>query len=261
MIWPMRLALGLALVLGACTTAPSTQVTPAPAHRPSASAPARPLTAATASAAPSPALPGPVGALLGGVLADFDCDRTLDKLEFFEASPSGLAGTGKVARLTLAPARTFDLAFEGSPSADGPENPLIGVADVNGDGCADAIVTVGHGASTTLTAFITFAGGRLVQAQEDGRPAIFLFEGSVRHGAAIECRRTKDAAEIVSRSISNYTSEYQWDLIERVYRWPTLDSVALFAVSKSVIKVAHADEEPPDPDRYWGLTCGSVRIP
>jgi hypothetical protein len=258
----MRLALGLALVLAACTAVPAAQVTPAPDRSPSVSGTAAPApTAAAASSTASPSALPQVGALLGGVLADFDCDRTLDKLEFFESSPSGLAGTGKVARLTLASSRTFDVAFQGTPSADGPENPLIGLADVNGDGCTDALVTVGHGASTTLTAFITFDGRRLAQAQEDGRPAIFLFEGSVRHGAAIECRRTKDAAEIVSRSISNYTSEYQWDLVERVYRWPTLDSVALFAVSKSVIKVAHADEEPPDSDRYWGLSCGALRIP
>src|SRR5437763_1762974 len=95
----------------------------------------------------------------------------------------------KTARLTLASGAVYDLRFEGIPQADGGGNPLIGTADVNGDGCADAIITVGRGASTTWTAFLIFDGARLLEADEAGKPAIFLFDGSIRHGDAIECRR------------------------------------------------------------------------
>jgi hypothetical protein len=204
--------------------------------------------------------------LLGAVRADLDCDGKADDLQFFEIErgqgasvPAPVAD--KLARLTLATGAAHELRFEGIPQADGGGNPLIGTADINGDGCADAIITVGRGASTTWTAFLIFDGTRLVEADEAGKPAIFLFDGSIRHGDAIECRKTKDTAEVVARAISNYTSEFQWDVVERVYRWTTRTTLGLFATDRSVIAVPTADAEPPEPGRYWGLSCGGVRSP
>ncbi len=249
-------------LLSACAT--STAARPAPVRTtpaPIAWVAPEPAIAPAATIAPSsmPAAVTTVGQLLSATRADFDCDGRLDRLEFFDR----VVGTAPadrpiLARLTLATGAVHELALEGIP---GSGSPLIGIADVNGDGCADAIVTLGRGASTTWTSFLVFDGRELRQVEENGKPTMFLFSGSVRHGDAIECRKTKDAAEIVSRSVSNYTSEYQWDLVERVYRWPTLSSIALFGMAKSVIRVAHADEEPPDVARYWGLSCGAVQIP
>lgn len=257
----------VALLLGACAPAGPRAALPPPPTTPAAATDAPPI-AAPAPTPDAPASPETVvGALLGSTRADFDCDTWLDELRFFElprpvgsriASPN----LGKLARLTLASGPSHELAFEGLPLGEGADSPLIGVADVNGDTCADAIVTVGHGASTTWTAFLVFDGTRLVEAEEDGKPAVFLYEGSVRHGAGIECRRTSGGeAEIVYRSVSNYISEFQWDLVERVYRWPTPSTLALFATTKAVIPVPVAYEEPPDPGRYWGLSCGSLQMP
>lgn len=261
----MRWLIALAVVLGACVPV---AVVPSPTPSPTAAPTATPTVTPTAipteaSASPSPT-PAPV--LLGTVSADFDCDDKIDDLQFFEVSrgqgtPIPAPDADKLARLVLASGATYELRFEGIPQADGGGNPLIGTADVNGDGCADAIITVGRGASTVWTAFLIFDGTRLLEADEAGKPAIFLFDGSIRHGDAIECRSTKDTAEVVARAISNYTSEYQWDVVERVYRWSGKTTIALFMTDRSVIPVATADAEPPEPGRYWGLSCGSVRFP
>jgi hypothetical protein len=205
-----------------------------------------------------------VGARIAVVRADFDCDGLPDTLELFNAPRPGSyisLAAGKLARLTRSWGGVVELPFDGTPGDDPARNPIIGVADVNGDGCDDLIVNVGHGASTTLAAFLVFDGTRLKEVAENGDAAIFVYEGSVRHGSGIECRTTKGVPEIVTRAVSDYTSDFQWDVVERVYRWPTQSTLSLYSTVKSVIRVATAYEQPPDFARYWGLSCGLLRTP
>jgi hypothetical protein len=237
------------------SNAASPYLTPAPP--PIATAVPTPAATATRGVSPGP------GGVVGSAQADFDCDGLPDLLEFFDAPRPGSyvsLEAGKLARLTRSSGAVVELPFDGMPFDD-PGNPLIGLADVNGDGCDDAIVNVGHGASTTFAAFMVFDGSRLAEVAENGGPAIFIYEGSVRHGSAIECRTTRGLPEIVSRAVSDYTSDYQWDVVERVYRWPTRSTLTLYSTAMSVIHVANAYEQPADFARYWGLTCGSLRTP
>ena len=134
------------------------------------------------------------------------------------------------------------------------------MTDVNGDGCDDAIVTVGHGASTVATGFLVFDDG-LRRVEENGTPAMFLFACSVRHGNSIECRRTKDTPEIVARGVSDYSSDYAWDLVEDVHHWSSRSHLELWSTTRSIIAVSVAYAIPADHDRYWGLSCGNVRAP
>jgi hypothetical protein len=205
-----------------------------------------------------------LGARIASAKADFDCDGLPDTLEFFNAPRPGSylsLEAGKLARLTRSWGGVLELPFDGMPGDDPGRNPIIGVADVNGDSCDDVIVNVGHGASTTLAAFLVFDGTRLKEVAENGDTAIFVYEGSVRHGSGIECRTSKGVPEIVSRAVSDYTSDFQWDVVERVYRWPTPSTLSLYSTAKSVIRVANAYEQPPDFARYWGLSCGSLNTP
>jgi hypothetical protein len=222
------------------------------------------IAVATPTATTRPkASPGP-GGLVGSAQADLDCDGLPDLLEFFNAPRPGTyvsLEAGKLARLTRGSGAVVELPFDGMPYDDPARDPLIGLADVNGDGCDDAIVNVGHGASTTLAAFMVFDGTSLAEVAENGVPAIFVYEGSVRHGSGIECRSTRGTPEIVSRAVSDYTSDFQWDVVERVYRWPTRSTLALYSTASSVIQVATAYEQPADFARYWGLVCGSLRTP
>lgn len=154
----------------------------------------------------------------------------------------------------------LELPFDGMPFDDPGRSPLIGIADVNGDGCDDAIVTVGRGASTTWTSFLVYDGNELRQVEEDGKPVTFLFGGTVSHGNAIECRRTKDAAELVVRAASDFTSDYQWDAVEDVHHWVTRSQLVLWSTSRSVIVVSVRYAMPADQERYWGLSCGNVKL-
>ena len=210
------------------------------------------------SAAPNVAPPAtlvPLGDRLAAAQADFDCDGKLDKLEFFgRTAPTGDAN--RLAQLTLATGAVHELML--LASVDGP--PLIGTTDVNGDGCDDAIVTLDRGASTTQATFLVYDRGELRRVQENGRPAAFLFGGSVRHGSAIECRRTKGAAEIVARSASDYTSDFQWDAVEDVHRWATKSELVLWSTTRSIIVVSVRYAMPPDAERYWALSCGSLKF-
>ena len=264
--------IAMTLLLASCATAPTTAAPTPTAERisrvpdsrdaPSPAAPSPASPTASSSVAPAPSTT-PVGDRLASALADFDCDGKADLLEFFDAPRPGTyesVHAGKLARLTLSVGGVRELAFDGMPF-DGPgQSPLIGVADVNGDACDDAIVTVGHGASTIWTSFLVYDGIELRLVEEDGKPAIFLFAGSVRHGNAIECRRTKDTPEIVARAISDYTSEFQWDTVEDVHRWSTNSRLVLWSTSRSVIAVSAAYSMPPDHYRYWGLSCGNVKF-
>jgi len=204
-----------------------------------------------------------VGVRLASAQADFDCDGHPDLLEFFNAPQPGNSVSveaGKLARLTRSDGGVVELPFDGVPADDPAGNPLIGIADVNGDGCDDAIVTVGHGASTVWTSFLVYADGALRRVEENGAPAMFLFAGSVRHGNSIECRRTKDTPEIVARGVSDYTSDYAWDLVEDVHHWSSRSQLVLWSTTRSVIAVSVAYAMPADQQRYWGLSCGSVKL-
>jgi hypothetical protein len=251
----MRWLAATGLLLAACASAVDAPVTSAPLRST--------VAAQTASPTAAPLAPAATDAL-GQVRADFDCDGHLDLLEFFDAPRPGTylgLHTGKLARLTRSWGAIVELAFDGMPFDEPARNPLIGIADVNGDGCDDAIVNVGHGASTTFAAFFVFDGARLAEVTEDGEPAVFIYEGSVRHGTGIECRTSRGASEIVSRAASDYTSEFDWDVVERVYRWPTLTTLSLYSTATSVIRMSKAFEQPADFARYWGFTCGSLRTP
>src|SRR5205085_7538612 len=76
-----------------------------------------------------------------------------------------------LARLTLATAAVHETTLGSNDVAE--PNPLIGIADVNGDGCDDAIVTVGQGASTVWTSFLVYADGALRRVEENGAPVMF----------------------------------------------------------------------------------------
>jgi hypothetical protein len=239
------LPIAFALLLASCAA----QSAPAPTAPPSATGSV--VLAATASPHPGLAL----GESLASAQADFDCDGRADRLEFF-AQVTATPNVTTLARLVLATGAVHELALD---ATDGG-SPLIGTADVNGDGCDDAIVTVGHGASTTWTTFVVYDGTELRRVEEEGKPVMFLFGGSVRHGNAIECRRTKDAPEIVARAASDYISDFQWDTIEDVHRWSTKSRLVLWSTSRSVIAVSVRSAMPPDPVRYWGLSCGNVKL-
>lgn len=204
---------------------------------------------------PHPSLP--LGERLAAAQGDFDCDGRPDRLEFFARVGAAPGDANTLARLVLATGAVHELGID----ASGEGSPLIGIADVNGDGCDDAIVTVGRGASTTWTTFVVYDGSELRRVEEAGKPVMFLFGGSVRHGNAIECRRTKDTPEIVARAASDYTSDYQWDTVEDIHHWSTKSRLVLWSTSRSVIAVGVRYAEPPDPARYWGLLCGNVKFP
>jgi hypothetical protein len=231
----------------------NTPVSPSP----STAAIASPAVGATPRASPA------FGAVLASARGDFDCDGHPDLLEFFNAPRPGTYASlnaGKLARLTRSAGGVLELPFDGMPFDDPWRSPLIGIADVNGDGCDDAIVTVGRGASTTWTSFLVYADNTLRQVEEDGRPVTFLFGGSVRHGNGLECRTRKDAPEIVARAVSDYTSDYQWDAVEDVHHWSTRSRLVLWSTTRSVIAVGVRHVMPTDWDRYWGLSCGSVKL-
>jgi hypothetical protein len=261
-------SVAVSLVLASCAAAVTTNPTPgtpidqspAPDVAPSSPSPTTPVVAAPSETPRAPLL---LSDRLGSVRADFDCDGSPDLLEFFNAPRQGsYVGheAGKLARLTRSWGAVVDLAFDGMPGDDPVRNPLIGVADVNGDGCDDAIIDVGHGASTTWTTFLVFDGTDLRRVEEDGKPVTFLFGGSVRHGNAIECRRTKDAAEIVARAVSDYTSDFQWEAVEDVHHWSSKSQLVLWSTTQSVIAVSIRYAMPADQERYWGFSCGSVKL-
>ena len=266
-----RLApLAMILLLVSCATTAA----PGPAQRPAVDPGASPTEAgpSLATSLPTPAAPpsaapvaslAPPGERLASAQADFDCDGNADLLEFFDAPRPGTyesVHAGKLARLTLGLGAVRELAFDGMPFDDPGRSPLVGIADVNGDGCDDAIVTVGRGASTTWTGFLVYAGNELRRVEEDGGPATFIFGGSVRHGNAIECRTRKDATEILTRGVSNYTSDFQWDMVEDIHRWASTSRLVLASTTRSVILVSVRFEMPPDASRYWGLSCGGLNL-
>src|SRR5437762_2956676 len=165
-----------AVALASCV---SNAVAPTPAPlREFVPQPSPLIAPASESPTATPSATATVGVRLAAATGDFDCDGRSDGIEFFErVAPAD--GLPRLARLSLSTGAVYELAFAGVPQTDdAAANPLIGIADVNGDRCDDAIVSVGHGASTTWT----------------------------------------------------------------------------------VIPVPARDLEPPDSERYWGLSCGSVKL-
>lgn len=222
-----------------------------PADLPLPSPPGAVVLAATET----PHVSVPVGERLASAQADFDCDGGADRLQLFMRTGGALHDANTLVRLELATGAVHELALDAVD--DSPQ--LIGTADVNGDRCDDAIVSVGHGASTTWTTFLVY-DKELRRVEENGKPVMFLFGGSVRHGNAIECRQVKDASEIVARAISDYNSDFQWDAVEDVHRWSTRSQLVLWSTSRAVIAVSLRYAQPPDPSRYWGLSCGNVKL-
>lgn len=257
----------LTLLLVSCAAAVTTNATPKPLDDRTGSrvddggaAPSHatsfPMPTTSPVVAPATSLV-PVGESLGSAQADFDCDGKVDRLQFFAPPPGASRDVSILVRLTLATAAVHELAL--GSNVEEP-SPLIGIADVNGDGCDDAIVTVGQGASTIWTSFLVYDGNALRLVEEDGKPAMFLFGGSVRHGNAIECRTRKDTSEIVARATSDYTSDFQWDTVEDVHRWSTKSRLVLWSTSRSVVAVSVRYAMPSDQQRYWGLSCGNVKL-
>ncbi len=263
----MRLLIPLlvAVAVGSCAPAVSAPEPTADGAAVPADAPGLDITPSTPPTAIALSTPGATptrngasgpGGRVGSANADFDCDGAADRLQFSARAAPVPGDANTIARLELATGAVHELMLvayvEGAP--------LIGTADVNGDGCADAIVTLDRGASTTQATFLVYDRGELRRVQESGRPATFLFGGSVRHGNAIECRQTKGAAEIVARATSDYTSDFQWDAVEEVHRWSTRSELMLWSTTPSVITVSVRYALPPDQDRYWGLSCGNVNV-
>jgi len=259
-------AVALLFVLASCSAA----VTPTPTPNPAIDQTANDhdYGGAPPGALPSPSPTGPVvlaateaprvslplGERKVSAEGDFDCDGHADRLEFFARID---AAPGVLARLVLATGAVHELVLD----AVDESSSLIGTADVNGDRCDDAIVSVGHGASTTWTSFLVYDRGDLRRVEENGKPVMFLFGGTVTHGNAIECRQVKDALEIVARGISDYASDFQWEAVEDVHHWSTRSQLVLWSTSRSVIAVSIRNGMPPDQDRYWGLSCGTVKLP
>jgi hypothetical protein len=251
------LAVGVILLLGSCTTPPTQTGAPPPAL--DATKSITPLPSSTSGATGEPAsVLTTIGASLASAQGDFDCDGLTDRLQFFARPPGTPRDALIVARLSLGAGAVRETTL-GSNDVVEP-SPLIGITDVNGDGCDDAIVVVGRGASTTWTSFLVYDNDALGRVEEDGKPVTFLFGGSVRHGNAIECRTRKDDPEIVARGVSDYTSNAQWDAVEDIHRWSTKSRLVLWSTTRSVILVNVPDAMPNDQERYWGLSCGNVKL-
>src|SRR5438034_87819 len=67
-------------------------------------------------------------------------------------------------------------------------------------------------------------------------------------------------AIILARAVSDYTSDFQWDAVEDVHHWSTRSRLVLWSTSRSVIEVGVRYAMPADQERYWGLSCGSVKL-
>src|SRR3989442_13983033 len=115
---------------------------------------------------------------------------------------------------------------------------IRGHVDVDRDGRDDVLVELGHGASTEIVGVFGLGKNGLVQAAyQDGTKARLLFAGSVRHGAAVECRSQSGRAERGMRWRSNYTPYHHWDGVWMAYTW-SLKDLSLVWQRKGVLKVA-----------------------
>ncbi|HET7488378.1 MAG TPA: FG-GAP-like repeat-containing protein [Acidimicrobiales bacterium] len=94
-----------------------------------------------------------------------------------------------VADLTTAGRQTLAVsADQYLLSADPAAGPAgLGMADVDGDGRAEAFVKVNEGASLGTATLVTVVGGTLSQVTLDGRPAALEFGGGIAHSARVGC--------------------------------------------------------------------------
>ena len=256
----VRKTVVLALVLASCAPLAAPARPDAPGATPVASPG---LPAATPPAAGAAAC-GVAGA--GVVPPDMTCVETVRRDLDGDGWPDALViladqkslgpggGDGWRARVVLATGAMFELAFAAEPTLPG-HSMIRGFVDADRDGRDDVLVELGRGASTETIGVFGFGRNSLMQATyQDGTKARLLFAGSVRHGAAVECRSQAGRAELVMRGISNYTADDQWDWSESVYTWSS-KVLVLSSQRKGSIKVAHPFDPPPDEEAYWSFRC------
>ena len=262
----VRKWLVLALVLTSCgpaVTAPKAAPTTQPSSAPAAvSAAPSAVPFATPSAAPACGVPGAGPVPDGWTCAettkvDLDGNGWPDVFVIF-ARTAPASGDPWLARIVLTGGPTYEIGF--TADVDEARSMIRGHVDVDRDGRDDVLVELGHGASTEIVGVFGLGKTGLVQAAyQDGTKARLLFAGSVRHGAAVECRSQSGRAELVMRGISNYTADDQWDWSESVYTWSS-KVLVLSSQRKGVIKVPHPFDPPPNEDAFWSFRCFGVDL-
>ncbi|HEV8469279.1 MAG TPA: hypothetical protein VGR46_06690 [Candidatus Limnocylindria bacterium] len=263
----MRKWLALALVLASCgpavATAPKALPTALPSRVPAAvSAAPSAVPLATPSPAPACGTPGAGPVPDGWTCAettkvDLDGNGWPDVFVIF-ARTAPASGDAWLARIALNGGPTYEIGF--AADVDDARSMIRGLVDVDRDGRDDVLVELGHGASTEIVGVFGLGKNGLAQAAyQDGTKARLLFAGSVRHGAAVECRSQSGRAELVMRGISNYTADDQWDWNESVYTWSS-KVLVLTSQRKGVIKVAHPFDPPPNEDAFWSFRCFGVDL-
>jgi len=263
----VRKWLVLALVFVSCGPAVAT----APQATPSALPSALPVAVSAAPAAVPQASPTPApacgergaGAVPDGwtcaetTKVDLDGDGWPDMFVIF-ARTAPTNGENWRARIALTAGPTYEIGF--AADVDDVSSMIRGLVDVDRDGRDDVLVELGRGASTEVVGVFGLGKGGLMQATyQDGTKARLLFAGSVRHGAAVECRSQSGRAELVLRGISNYTADDQWDWSESVYTWSS-KVLVLSSQRKGVIKVPHPFDPPPNEDAFWSFRCFGVDL-
>ena len=263
----VRKLLALALVLVSCGPAVARAPQVTPAELPTAAPVTIPAAAAglpSGSPTPAPACglsgagPVPDGWTCAETTkVDLDGDGWPDVFAVF-ARVKPASGEPWRARIALTAGPTYELDF--AADVDDGASIIRGLVDVDSDGRDDVLVELGRGASTEVVGVFGLGRVGLVQAAyQDGTKARLLFAGSVRHGAAVECRSQSGGAELVLRGISNYTADDQWDWSESVYTWSS-KVLVLIAQRKGVIKVAHPFDPPPNEDAFWSFRCFGVDL-
>jgi hypothetical protein len=267
----VRWWLALALVLASCGPAS----TAAPVAAPSS----RPVPIVTAPAESPAVLPSPTptstepacgdkaaGSLPSGwicveaVRHDMDGDGWQDAFVILARPASNRPGESDEwrARVVLTGGRIYEVGF--APDSVDGSSMIVGFVDADGDTRDDALVELGRGASTAMVGVFGFGRNGLAQASyQDGTMARLLFAGSVRHGAAVECRSRGGRAELVLRGISNYKADDQWDWTESVYTWSS-KVLILTSERSGVIKVPHPFDPPPNEEAYWSFRCFGVDL-
>lgn len=265
----MRVMVAIVLLLAACGPAASAPVATPRVTTPIETIGAAPTLEAAPSLTPAPT-PAPIfacgdrgaGPLPEGWLCtetarhDLDGDSWPDVFVLLtrEDPTRGPADDWR-ARAVLTNGTIHELDFA-AVDLDGTK--IRGFVDVDRDGRDDALVELDRGASTKMVGVFGIGPDGLAQAAyEDGTKARLLFAGSVRHGAAVECRSRAGRAELVQRGIANYRADDQWDWSESVYTWSG-KVLVLAAESAGVIKVERPFDFPADADLYWGFSCFGI---
>jgi hypothetical protein len=223
-----------------------------------------PSAAPDASPTPAPACGEPgAGSVPDGwacaetARVDLDGNGWPDVFVIF-ARTAPLNGENRRARIALTAGPTYEVGF--AAEVEDAASMIRGLVDVDRDGRDDVLVQLGRGASTEVVGVFGLGKSGLMQATyQDGTKARLLFAGSVRHGAAVECRSQSGRAELVLRGISNYSADDEWDWSESVYTWSS-KVLVLSSQRKGVIKVAHPFDPPPNEDAFWSFRCFGVDL-